>query len=134
MEAIHRHEQATLEFDQPVRVGKGSVHAEITDLNKPALVYHSQTEPAEAVFSVVDNPFVVLVNLTRFSFYPYTTYRLRWEDGALETTRGANVTGGSASFSTIDEQCEKRGGASSPMVCKYYAIDQRQLCYCFNLF
>ncbi|KAK8831631.1 hypothetical protein WA577_004946, partial [Blastocystis sp. JDR] len=98
-EAAHRNELVALKFDQPVRVGEGRVHAEIVDQKNPALVYHTQDESAEAVFTVVDDPFVVWVNLTRFSFYPYATYRLHWGDGALQTTRGANAIGGSASFS-----------------------------------
>lgn len=133
-EAAHRNELVALKFDQPVRVGEGRVHAEIVDQKNPALVYHTQDESAEAVFTVVDDPFVVWVNLTRFSFYPYATYRLHWEDGALQTTRGANAIGGSASFSTIDEQCERRDAATAPVLCKYYTVNQRQLCYCFNLF
>ena len=133
-EAAHRNELVALKFDQPVRVGEGRVHAEIVDQKNPALVYHTQDESAEAVFTVVDDPFVVWVNLTRFSFYPYATYRLHWGDGALQTTRGANAIGGSASFSTIDEQCERRDAATAPVLCKYYTVNQRQLCYCFNLF
>ena len=105
---------------------------EIAD--KAASLIKVEYEPTEAVFTVVDDPFVVWVNLTRFSFYPYATYRLHWEDGALQTTRGANAIGGSASFSTIDEQCERRGAATAPVLCKYYTVNQRQLCYCFNLF
>ena len=84
-ETAHRNERVALKFDQPVRVGEGRVHAEIVDQKNPALVYHEQDESVEAVFTVVDDPFVVWVNLTRFSFYPYATYRLHWEDGALQT-------------------------------------------------
>ena len=132
---LHFGEEGTLEFDQPVNVGEGLVHAEIADQKNPLLVYDTQDARTDEVFRIADNPLVVLVNISRFSFHPYATYRLKWEEGAFLTMRNQRAVGGSASFSTIDESCVfRQGSQEGPVFCKYYAVAEERKCYCFGLF